>query len=142
MEIKLYLQLLATLLTLAMIHGKLIVLVFPFHFYQNLVVLLFITLSWRRPQSYTNQSIDLLWFLYDTVLRIRCQKKTYVQGLYNPRVIFPHLNWTWRDTSYLSVFSSNAVNADQINSEYGYFSRSEFTFRFRFTTLFTASAYK
>ena len=45
MEIKLYLQLLATLLTLAMIHGKLIVLVFPFHFYQNLVVLLFITLS-------------------------------------------------------------------------------------------------
>ena len=33
-----------------------------------------LTLSWRRPLSYRNQSIDLLrksmdWFLYDNVLR-------------------------------------------------------------------------
>ena len=49
-------------------------------------------------------------------------------GLHFPR-IFPHLDWTWRDTPYLSVFSPNAgkcrKNAGQNNSEYWYFLRSE-----------------
>ena len=42
--------------------------------------------------------------------------------------IFPHLDWIWRDTPHLSVFSPNAgkcgKNADQNNSEYGHFLRS------------------
>ena len=29
----------------------------------------YLTLSWRRPLSYRNQSIDLLWFLYDNVMK-------------------------------------------------------------------------
>ena len=142
MEIKLYLQLLATLLTLAMIHGKLIVLVFPFHFYQNLVVPLFITLSWRRSQSYTNQSIDLPWFLYDTDSVFGVRKKPMSKG-YIIQGLFSRI-WTERgEILRISRYSVRMPdNADQINSEYGYFSRSEFTFRFRFTTLFIASAYK
>ena len=37
-------------------------------------MLVYLTLSWRRPLSYRNQSIDLLrksmdWFLYDNGLR-------------------------------------------------------------------------
>ena len=39
--------------------------------------------------------------------------------------IFPHSEWMWRNTLYLSVFSPNAgkcgKNADQNNSEYGHF---------------------
>ena len=38
--------------------------------------------------------------------------------------IFPHSDWMWRDTPYLSVFSLNAENKDQNNSEYGHFLRS------------------
>ena len=39
-----------------------------------ILVFLFLTLSWRRPSSYRNQSIDLLhksmdWFLYDNGFR-------------------------------------------------------------------------
>ena len=41
---------------------------------------------------------------------------------------FPHSDWIWRDTPYLSVFGPNArksgKNVDQNNSEYGLFSRS------------------
>ena len=37
---------------------------------QNQLLCLWWTLSWRRPLSYRNQSIDLLsWFLYDNGLR-------------------------------------------------------------------------
>ena len=39
--------------------------------------------------------------------------------------IFSHLDWMRRDTEYLSVFSPNAGNTDQNNSEYGFFLRSE-----------------
>ena len=43
--------------------------------------------------------------------------------------IFSHLDWTRRDTEYLSVFSPNAGkcerNVGQNNSEYGHFLRSD-----------------
>ena len=39
--------------------------------------------------------------------------------------IFPHSDWIRRDASYLSVFSPNAGKADQNNSEYGQFLRSD-----------------
>ena len=39
--------------------------------------------------------------------------------------IFPHSNWIRRDNLCLSVFSLNAENADQNNSDYWHFSRSE-----------------
>ena len=43
-----------------------------------------LTLSWRRPLSYTNQSIDLLrksmdWFLYDNGLRLERVKQTLLR---------------------------------------------------------------
>ena len=38
--------------------------------------------------------------------------------------IFPHSDWIWRDTPYLSEFSPNAGNVDQNNSKYGHFLRS------------------
>ena len=37
--------------------------------------------------------------------------------------IFPHWEWKERDTPYFSVFSPNAGNTDQKNSEYGHFLR-------------------
>ena len=40
-------------------------------------------------------------------------------------LIFPHSDWIRRDASYLSVFSPNAGKADQNNSEYGQFLRSD-----------------
>ena len=44
----------------------------------------FLTLSWRRPLSYRNQSIDLLhksmdWFLYDNGLRHKRVKKAWLK---------------------------------------------------------------
>ena len=52
--------------------------------------------------------------------------KHCVKSIYIRRIrIFPHSNWTRRDSPYLSVLSPNARNADQNNSEYGYFSRCE-----------------
>ena len=49
-----------------------------------------LTLSWRRPLSYRNQSIDLLgksvdWFLYDNDLRherVKTYQKMYIFGPY------------------------------------------------------------
>ena len=35
--------------------------------------------------------------------------------------IFPHLDWMWRDTEYLSYSVRMLKNADQNNSEYGHF---------------------
>ena len=39
--------------------------------FKQIEITLHLTLSWRRPLSYRNQSIDLLckWFLYDNGLR-------------------------------------------------------------------------
>ena len=42
----------------------------------------------------------------------------------------------WTDTPYNSVFSPNAGNTDQKNSEYGHFSRSE-----NYNVLFYVFAY-
>ena len=57
------------------------------------------------------------------VLRIRSYSGPYFSHS------FPHSDWIRRVTSYLSVFSPNAgkcgKNADQNNSEYGYFLRSD-----------------
>ena len=46
------------------------------------VIKINLTLSWRRPLSYRNQSIDLLrksmdWFLYDIGFRHERVKSTY-----------------------------------------------------------------
>ena len=38
-------------------------------------VFVLLTLSWQRPLSYRNQSIDLDWFLYDNGLRLERVKK-------------------------------------------------------------------
>ena len=51
-----------------------------------LVILYVLTLSWRRPLSYRNQSIDLLcksmdWFLYDNGLhheRVKTNESRYI----------------------------------------------------------------
>ena len=48
----------------------------------------------------------------------------FIFGVFLVR-IFPHSEWIPRDTEYLSVFSPNARNTDQKNSEYWHFSRSE-----------------
>ena len=59
-----------------------------------------------------------------------CVKRVRIQSYSDPHFsrIFPHLDWIWRDTEYLPVFSRNAgkcgKNADQNNSEYGLFLRS------------------
>ena len=39
--------------------------------------------------------------------------------------IFPHLDWIWRDTEISPYSVRMRENADQNNSEYGHFSRSE-----------------
>ena len=44
--------------------------------------------------------------------------KVSVFGIFLVR-IFPYSDWIRRDASYLSVFSPNAGNAEQKNSEYG-----------------------
>ena len=38
--------------------------------------------------------------------------------------IFPHSDWIWKDSPYLSIFSPNAGNKGPENSECGHFSRS------------------
>ena len=37
----------------------------------------FLTLSWRRPLSYRNQSISVVWFLYDNGLRHERVKRSF-----------------------------------------------------------------
>ena len=60
-----------------------------------------------------------------------CVKSVRIRSYSGPHFscIFPHSDWIWRDTECLSVFSPNAgkcgKNADQNNSEYGRFLRSE-----------------
>ena len=60
-------------------------------------------------------------------LRKKCPSRSYSGPHFSH--IFPHSDWIWRDTEYISVFSPNAEkcekNADQNNSEYGLFLRSE-----------------
>ena len=60
-------------------------------------------------------------FYKKCVLRCFTVWKVSIFGVILVR-IFPHLDWI--DTPCLSVFSPNAGNADQNNSEYGHFSRS------------------
>ena len=90
---------------------------------------------WLLPSSGT-----LLWYLIWCSFRIppvhrqielHCVKSVCIwsySGMHFSR-IFPHLDWIRKDTEYLSVFSQNAgkcgKNADQNNSEYGYFLRSD-----------------
>ena len=56
-----------------------------------------------------------------------CVKRVRIRSYSGPHFsrISPHLNWIWRDTPYLSVFSPSArkfrKNVDQNNSEYGHF---------------------
>ena len=65
-----------------------------------------------------------------------CVKSVHIRSFSGPHfsLIFPHSDWIRRDTDYgvseyLSLFSPNAgkcgKNADQNNSEYGHFLRSE-----------------
>ena len=49
--------------------------------------------------------------------------KMSVFGVILVRIILPS-DWIQGDTEYLSVFSPNAENTDQNNSEYGRFLRS------------------
>ena len=61
-----------------------------------------------------------------------CVKRIRIRSYSGPDFsrIFPHSDWIRRDSPYLSVFSSNAgkcwKNADQNNSKYGHFLRSEY----------------
>ena len=56
-----------------------------------------------------------------------CIKYVRIRSYSGPHFsrIFPHLDWIWRYTPYLSVFSPNigkcGKNADQNTSEYGHF---------------------
>ena len=70
---------------------------------------------------------DVIWFqdsIYGVKKKIYTARKVSVFGAFLVR-IFPHSDWIWRDTKYLSVFSPKAGNKDQKNSEYGYFSSSD-----------------
>ena len=41
-----------------------------------------LTLSWRRPLSYRNQSIDLDWFLYDNGPAMKeLRKRLFIKGI-------------------------------------------------------------
>ena len=53
---------------------------------------------------------------------MHCMKSVRIWSFSSP--YFPAFGLNKRDTEYLSVFSPNAVNTDQKNSEYGQFSRS------------------
>ena len=63
--------------------------------------------------------------------RILCVKSVHIRSCSDPPFsrTFPHSDWIRRDTPYLSVFSANTQkcgkNADQRNSKYGYFLRSD-----------------
>ena len=57
------------------------------------------------------------------VMLKKTAKKMSVCGVVLVR-IFLHMDWIRRYTEYRLLFSPNAGNADQINSEYGHFSRS------------------
>ena len=57
----------------------------------TIINIFLLTLSWRRPLSYTNQSTDLLcilmdWFLYDNSLRYEIVKDK--PNIWNPKLIF------------------------------------------------------
>ena len=56
----------------------------------------------------------LLWLIFELRENV-CIRR--FSGLY-----FPHSDWTWRDTEYLSVFNPNGKNTDHKNSEYRPFS--------------------
>ena len=64
------------------------------------------------------------WFM-NSKMRKHCVKSDRVRSYSGPHFsrIFPHSDWIPRE--YLSVFNPNAANADQNNSEYGHFLRSE-----------------
>ena len=52
----------------------------------TIINIFLLTLSWRRPLSYTNQSTDLLcilmdWFLYDNSLRYEIVKQRQTKYL-------------------------------------------------------------
>ena len=67
----------------------------------------------------------------DTPKSIHCVKSVRIWSYSGPHFssIFPHSNWIRRDTDYLFVFSPNAgkcgKNANQNNSEYGFFLRRD-----------------
>ena len=68
---------------------------------------------------------DVCWGYRHSVKRVRI--RSYSAPHFSR--VFPHSDWIRRDTKYLSTFSPNAgksgKNADQNNSEYGLFLRSE-----------------
>ena len=66
-----------------------------------------LTLSWRRPLSYRNQSIDLLckskyWFLYDNGPRHERVKRIYIYGTHH---------------SFIAVESRHAENVSTKSSK-------------------------
>ena len=62
---------------------------------------------------------------------MHCVKRVRIRNYSGPHFfrIFPYSDWIRRDTTYLVLFSPNAGEwgkiADQNNSEYGYFLRSD-----------------
>ena len=62
------------------------------------------------------------WFFL-IVLINHCVKSVRIRSF--PVHIFPYSVWIRRDIKYLSVFSTNAKNADQKNPKYGHFFPSE-----------------
>ena len=85
-----------------------------------------LTLSWRRPLSYRNQSIDLQsksmdWFLYDNGLRHERVKWIYRKSSKSHLKL---LTTSWKVPSFGVFRSKSRGNMEQKHSEYEHFSRS------------------
>ena len=104
-------------------------------FFQILLTIFFLNFHFCLPYRFDTQrgistnvqdnlvsKISENWIALENV-RIRSYSDPYFSR------IVPHLDWIRRDAEYLSVLSSNAEkcgkNADQNNSEYGHFLRSD-----------------
>ena len=76
--------------------------------------LIFLTLSWRRPLSYRNQSIDLLnkstdWFLYDNDLRherVKVSIETFLKKL----TLKVHFCFQWFSLTAFSTKKNKVIS--------------------------------
>ena len=80
---------------------------------------------WDGGSSATHRKLQFLpsFELVNSVSISYTAWKVSVFGVILVR-IFPHSDWIWRDTRYLSVFSPNTGKCGPNNSEYGHFLRS------------------
>ena len=97
-------------------------------------VLLLVKLQLKLVKFFNLNYAFERWFIYNILHTNFTPWKLFYNGRQSVKKVqirvtlvrvFLHSDWIGRDTEYLSLLSPNVGNADQNNSEYGHFTRSD-----------------